>query len=125
MITFFDFNSIKKEAKDSSKKFITILDVLHNKKLPNLRTGVPHVRSKLSGSSFILNLSKLLENCKNYDPDHVVQYIELCSKRDYLLYKAYGIKELDLSFYPDIKLEVIKHNPLLHIVKNKIYFKYE
>jgi predicted RNA-binding protein associated with RNAse of E/G family len=53
------------------------------------------------------------------------QYIRLAGRRDYAIYKYYGHKYLDLSYYLDINLDTIKNNPLTKITENKIYFKYE
>lgn len=81
-------------------------------------------RTQVLGHSFILNPEPIL-NDNVTDPSYLVQYIRLAGRRSYALYKLYKLKYLDLSYYPDIALEKIKHNPLLNIANNKIYFKFE
>jgi hypothetical protein len=41
------------------------------------------------------------------------------------LYKLYKVTHLDLSYFKDLDLDTLAHNPLLKITQNKIYFKYE
>ncbi len=78
----------------------------------------------LAGSSFLLNPKKFFED-KTTDIIWKAQVIRLAGRRDYLQYKLYGHKFLDLSFFPDIELSNIRSNPLIKITENKIYFKYE
>jgi hypothetical protein len=51
--------------------------------------------------------------------------VKLASRRDYALYKKYGVTFLDMSFYPELAIDALKANPLITINQNKIYFKYE
>lgn len=62
---------------------------------------------------------------KSTDILYKIQYLKLLAKRDYLLYKAYKYSALQLSYFPDINLKAIKHNPLLIITDKEIKFKYE
>lgn len=103
---------------------MAILDTIFYKKLPNKRKGIKPVKLNMHGSSFILNLEPLLK-LSDIDTIYIVQYIKLCAKRDYNMYKMFGVKTLDLSYYPDINLSAIKSNPLLQITKSEIHFKYE
>ena len=80
--------------------------------------------TNLSGHSFLLNPEPLL-NDRQTDPSYITQYIRLAGRRDYAMYKIYHVKYLDLSFYPEVDIANIKHNPLLTIAQNKVYFKYE
>jgi hypothetical protein len=75
------------------------------------------------GSSFLLNPEPLFKS--NVDVLYIMQYIKLAAKRDYSLYKYYGVKSLPLSYFPDINLGVIKTNPLLKITPTEIFFEYE
>ena len=81
------------------------------------------ITQNLVGHSFILNAASLFQD--TCDIAHKSQYIRLAGRRDYSLYKLYRVTYLDLSYFKDIDLDAIKHNPLLTITDNKIYFKYE
>ncbi len=81
-------------------------------------------RNKLLGASFLLNPEPIL-NDNVTDPNYLVQYVRLAGRRSYAMHKLYNLRYLDLSYFPDISLEKIKHNPLLTIAKDKIHFKYE
>lgn len=78
---------------------------------------------KLKGRSFLLKPYPLLK--LNIDHTYVAQYIKLAGRRDYSFYKQYGLKSLQLSYYPDINMDSIKYNPLLKITNKEIIFLYE
>jgi hypothetical protein len=78
----------------------------------------------LNGNSFLINATSFFDD-KVTDTVYKAQYIRLAGRRDYAIYKHYGHKYLDLSYYSDINLDSIKNNPLITITQNKIYFKYE
>ncbi len=78
----------------------------------------------LAGTSFLLNPEKFFKD-KTTDIIWKAQVIRLAGRRDYMHYKMYGYKFLDLSFFPDISINSIQSNPLIEIKQNKIYFKYE
>jgi len=78
----------------------------------------------LTGNSFLIKPSLFFAD-KNTDIVYKAQYIRLAGRRDYAIYKHYGHRYLDLSFFSDIDLNAIKSNPLITIKENKIYFKYE
>jgi len=80
--------------------------------------------SKMVGDSFLLNPEPLLTD-KSVDPIYILQYIRLAARRNYNMYKTYKIAYLDLSYYPELNIDKLKHNPLLTIANNKIHFKYE
>ena len=124
MTFFFNLDNLEKESCNNSTTFMAILDTIYYKKLPNRRKGIKPVKLNMHGSSFILNLEPLLK-LSDIDTIYIVQYIKLCAKRDYNMYKMFGVKTLDLSYYPDINLSAIKSNPLLQITKSEIHFKYE
>lgn len=77
-----------------------------------------------SGTSYLLNPESFF-NDKSVDSVYKAQYIRLAGRRDFNLYKQYGIKSLDLTLYPDLDLTAIKSNPLLTIANKQIKFKHE
>lgn len=125
MTFFFNLKNVEQEAEGSSSRFLDIIDTVYYKKLPSHRKGVKRVKLDMRGNSFILNLEPVLKLRKNIEIAYIVQYIKLCGMRDYNLYKLYGNKSLLLSYYPDIDIQAIKHNPLLQITQSEIHFKYE
>lgn len=125
MTIFFNFDNLIKEAKNDTRRFLSLLNILYHKKLPSKKSGIRIINSNLNGKSYILNLKDILEVANTVDSSYIIQYVELCSKRDYNLYRLYNYKNLQLSMYPDLNLEVIKHNPLLNITNTEIQFKYE
>jgi len=123
MTLFFNLQTLESKTQLDSKKLVETLK-LHflNKTIPkNARTLRP---IKLVGNSFILNAAPLFAD-KITDINYIAQYIRLAGRRDYVLYKLYGQKFLDLSYFLDIDLNAVKYNPLLTITNNKIHFKYE
>lgn len=119
MTLFFNWKNLVQETKDSPVKIVATLKDLYGNKI--LKDGL---RSKLKGYSFLLQPSKLFED-KTTDILYVYQYILLAARRDYSLYKLYGLKSLPLAHYPDINLGSIRNNPLLIVTKTEIQFKYE
>lgn len=106
-----------------------MLKALHNwfiKRIvpKNSKEKYKPLQVSLNGASFLLNPKEFFAD-KTTDKIWLVQYLRLAARRDYTLYKIYGIKYLDISFMPDLNIESIKLNPLLLITDNKIYFKYE
>lgn len=125
MTLFFDLNKLEKEANEDTRKFIAILDAFYYKKLPSRRRGALYVKKlNMGGFSFLLNPDPLFK-LKNVDIAYIVQYIKLAARRDYNLYKYYGVKSLPLSYFPDINMMAIRTNPLLTITNTEIFFKYE
>lgn len=92
------------------------------KLIPKNNRDKPYYRN-LAGHSFLLDAASLFSDTS--DIAYKAQYIRLAGRRDYSLYKLYRVTYLDLSYFKDIDLDAIKHNPLLTITQNKIYFKYE
>lgn len=124
MTFFFDLSNLEKESCNNSKKFMQILDIVYNKRLPSKKKGIPRVLRNIKGTSYILNISPLF-TLQDVDINYILQYVKLAARRDYTLYKLYGIKSLQLSYFPDINIQTIKHNPLLKITDTEIHFKYE
>lgn len=121
MTLFFDINKLDKEASGSILKFIAILEDHHNKSTKKgsyLRKYKP-----IYGSDFLLHPEPLFKI--TLDKAYIVQYVRLAARRDYTLYKLLNIITLDLSYFPEINLDLIKNNPLLKIINNKIQFKFE
>jgi len=125
MTFFFNLENLEKESCNNPRDFIRILDTTFYKKLPSKRKGIKPIKLDMRGKSFILNLEPLLQVSKHIDCAYVVQYVKLCARRDYSMYKAYGIKSLNLSYFPDINMDAIKNNPLLQITQTEINFKLE
>lgn len=116
---FFNWINLVRESGSNPSKTISILNDYNNNRI--LKYGL---KRKLVGNSFLLNAKEIL-NDKNTDILYIYQYILLAARRDYYLYKLYGVRTLPLSYYPDIDKSTIVHNPLLKIQNNEIYFKYE
>lgn len=120
MTLFFDLTNLELEAKSDAQRFIALLKQLHAHKPTEAK--VKH-RLQLVGKSFLLNPAPFLNSTA--DVYYKVQYVKLAARRNYLLYKLHQVTYLDLSFFPDIALENIIHNPLLNIANKQIHFKYE
>ena len=123
MTLFFNIENLEKEALCDSKKFLILLERFYYKKLPTYRISKPKL--PLAGTSYLLNPEPLFKIKKLIDINYIIQYIKLAGRRDYNMYKYYKYKALSLSYFPDIILENIKHNPLLKITSTDIYFLYE
>jgi hypothetical protein len=125
MTLFFNLQTLEAKTKNNPKLLVDTLQ-LHflNKTLPKNAKIQAKPLSNISGNSYLLNAAPLFAD-KITDIIYKAQYIKLAGRRDYLQYKLYGDKSLDLSYFLDINLDYIKHNPLLTITNNKIKFKYE
>lgn len=119
MNLFFNWNTLVKETKGDPTKLLELFEAFHSNKI--LRQGL---RTKLIGSSYLVNPIGFI-NDSSTDILHKYQYLLLAAKRDYTLYKLYGVKYLPLAQYSDINCNLIKHNPILKIQNQNIYFKYE
>lgn len=126
MSLFFDIETLETETNCDPVYLVKALEYWFKKKhIPkNSRESLKPIRKSLAGTSFLLNPQDFFQD-KATDIIWRAQYIRLAARRDYTLYKIYGFKFLDLSFMPDLHLTAIKHNTLLTITNNKIYFKYE
>lgn len=119
MTFFFNWINVVTEAKGDPLKTVNLLKTFRANKVTKYG-----LNRKLKGSSFLINPDRILEDNQT-DILYIFQYLLLASRRDYSLYKQYGRKSLPLSYYPDIDLSSIRHNPLLNVINNEIYFKYE
>lgn len=124
MTLFFNLETLEAQAQGDSNKFMAMLEYHHSKRLPSKYSKYKPSRVSLAGSSFLLNPEELFTD-KSTDILYKLQYIKLAARRDYSFYKQYKNKSLQLSYYPDIILAAIKHNPLLNITQSEILFKYE
>lgn len=125
MALFFNIKILEEQAGQDSIKFIELLKYHHRGiKLVNKWTKYKPSKVSLHGNSFLLNPVPVLYNTE-HDSAHIVQYIKLAGRRDLMLYKTHGFISLDCSFYPDLIIDNIKHNPLLTISNQLISFKFE
>ena len=96
----------------------------YTKRPPRNKYHIKYANIDLKGNSFILNPEPILGN-SNIDTLFRIQFIKLAARRDYNLFKQYGYKRLDVSYFPDLIYDSIKHNPLLEITPKEIIFKTE
>ena len=119
---FFNLEKLESEAHNPTKVLAIIKRLTLRRYLPNKQDNFS--ANKYIGSSFLLNPEALLKD-KNVDILYKIQYIRLAGRRDYTSYKLFRATWLDLFCYPEINLNLIRHNPLITIKDQKIYFKYE
>jgi hypothetical protein len=124
MALFFNLKTLEEQSNGDASKFMAMLEYHHSKKLPSKSSKFKPSKVSLAGNCFILSPVPLFAD-KSTDILFKIQYIKLAARRDYNLYKQYKYRGLDLSFYPDIDINLIKNNPLLKITKTEILFKYE
>lgn len=124
MTIFFNLQTLEAQSCNDSNKFMAMLEYHYSKKLPSKYSKYKPSKVSLSGNSYLLNPVDLF-NDKSTDILYKLQYVKLAGRREYSLYKLYKSKSLQLSYYPDIIYDAIKHNPLLEITQSEILFKYE
>lgn len=121
---FFNLELLENKAKTDKDLYSALHNLYLKKEIKRTRLDksliIPNLRL---GNSFILNPTDLFTKVNNIV--YASQYIKLAGRRSYLMYSNFGIRYLDLSFYPDLNLEVVKFNYLLKISNNKIHFKFE
>ena len=123
MALFFNLELLESETNCDPKLMLLMLERHSGKKLiPKNHRDTNNYRN-IVGHSFLLDAASLFNDSS--DIAFKAQYIRLAGRRDYSLYKLYKVTYLDLTFFKDIDLNTIAHNPLLQIKQNKIYFKYE
>lgn len=121
MTVFFDISKLEQAAGVDAQKFIALFKLHFTKELPSKRSKYKPIN--LSGKSFLLNPKQLL--LANVLGNFKVQYIKLAARRDYSTYKLLKQTGLDLTLFPDVGLDLIKHNPLLTILDQQVHFKFE
>jgi hypothetical protein len=125
MALFFNLEVLEREAAGDPDKFLALLTYHHRGSIPlSSKSKYKPSKTSLKGSSYLLNPDPVL-NLENIDTGYRTQYIRLAGRRDWFLYKTYGVITLDRSFFPDLLIDKIKSNPLLIIETNLIKFKYE
>lgn len=125
-ILFFNLQVLETGTACDPVYLVTALYKLHKgiKYAKNTFETYKPLKGLTAGSSFILNPDALF-NDRTTDPIYKAQYIRLAGRRDYTLYKVYGIRSLDLTMYPDLDIQNLRSNPLLTISNTQISFKYE
>lgn len=125
MALFFNLETLEAQSCNNTEQFLSMLEFHYSKRLPaNRFTKLKPSKVSLAGTSFILNPLDFFKD-KSTDPIFKLQYVKLAARRDYNLFKQYGYKSLQTSYFPDIKYDSIKYNPLLKITPTEISFKYE
>lgn len=125
MALFFNLEVLEREAAGDPDKFLALLTYHHRGSIPlSSKSKYKPSKTSLKGGSYLLNPDPVL-NLENIDPGYRTQYVRLAGRRDWFLYKTYGVITLDRSFFPDLLIDKIKNNPLLIIETNLIKFKYE
>lgn len=122
MTLFFNEILLEELSSGNVDKYMCLLEYHYTGKLPN-KNSKYKLTKNLKGYSFLLNPEPLFTS--KVDILYKVQYIKLASRRDYSQYKYAKIAGLLISYYPDIIIEQIKHNPLLIVTEIEINFKYE
>jgi hypothetical protein len=124
VILLFNLTTLESETNGSAQYLVEALRKFSlGRKIPKNQGEKNKPIAKLTrGSSFIVDHEGLFSN--KCDVEYKAQFIKLAGRRDITLYKLKGITYLDLSMFPDINIEAIKHNPLIYISNNKIHFKY-
>jgi hypothetical protein len=124
MTLFFNLETLQAQCNNDPNKFMALLEYHYSKRLPKKRSLYKPSRVSLAGNNFLLNPKDLFLD-KITDVLYKLQYVKLAARRDYNLYKFYQYKALQLSYFPDVKYDLIKQNPLLNITPHEIFFKYE
>lgn len=122
MTLFFNEVLLQDLSSGNLDKYMSLLEYHYTGKIPNKKSKYKLTKN-LSGYSFLLNPEPLF--ISKVDILYKVQYVKLASRRDYSQYKISKIKGLLLSYYPEIIIEQINHNPLLIVTQTEINFKYE
>lgn len=124
MTLFYNLNILEEQSCKDPNKFMALLWYHFTKALPRSSSRYKPSKVSLKGDSFLLNPQSLFDD-RTTDVLYKVQYIKLSGRRDYNLFKQYGYKALNTSYYPDLLYDNIKHNNLLKITDKEILFKYE
>lgn len=117
---YFNMERLKKY---NFSDMLRVLENYYYKRLPKNKMELKFHADLSGGQSFLVNPKALFAS--RVDLGYKVQYLLLAAKRSAFYAAEYGIMYLDLSFFPDLDCDKIKHNPLLKIDDNKLYFLYE
>ena len=77
----------------------------------------------IKGPCYLINIDAALQNA--VDGLNLYNYIELASKRNVFDYHIRGILYLPTVLAEEYHLSMAEVNPMLEIIDDKIYFKYE
>jgi hypothetical protein len=125
MPLFFDLGKLEAQAAKDPNKFMALLEYHHTKKpATNFSSKYKPSIVSLHGYSYLLNPTELFKDTST-DVLFKLQYVKLASYRDYLMYTRWGSNTLQTSYFPDLRHDVIRSNPLLKITPTEIHFKYE
>lgn len=126
MTLFFNILVLEQETKSDPDYMMQALRFHWQKRTiaKNKHSVYKPIQKSLAGSSFMLNPTDFFTD-KTTDIRYLAQYLRLCGRRDYLLYKSHRIKYLDLTYFSDLNLPALESNPLLEISNKQIKFKYE
>lgn len=121
---FFDVLALETHTQCDPQQMLDKLYLHYTKKLIPKSNFSAKPIANLVGNSFLVNPQDLFAD-KTTDIIYKSQYIQLAGRRDYSLYKYYQQTYLDLTYFQDLDIAKINHNPLLTITNNKLHFKYE
>jgi len=125
MALFFNFSTVERAAAGDIQKFLLIMRAHHSPRVrlsSSKRKSIPPLN--YAGYSFLLNPADILSDSQT-DPAYIYHYIKLASHRNYADFSVFGRRTLDLSLFPHVSTNHIRHNPLLNVVNNQVHFKYE
>jgi hypothetical protein len=126
MVLFFNLLVLEQETANDPNYLVQALRFHWQKRTiaKHRRSVYKPIKKSLAGSSFLLNPEGFF-NDKTTDIRYLAQYLKLCGRRDYSLYKSHRIKYLDLTYFSDLNLPALESNPLLELTNKQINFKYE
>ena len=124
MALFFDLKKLEELSCNNSNEFMKYLWYHWTKRTAKTTKDLKYTNKRITGNSYLLNPKELFDD-NSTDILYKIQYIKLAGMRDYLLFKQYGYKRLQTSYYPDLNYSAISHNPLLAITNTEVHFKYE
>jgi len=117
----FDIKKLTQQAKGNPEIMVKMLENYYHNKIPkNAKYRKFFSRVNLYGDNYIENPEALFKS--KADPVYKVQYLVLAAKRDYLHITSYGLRDLDLSYYPDLNIDALKGNPLITVTEKTIKF---
>jgi hypothetical protein len=122
----YDWNKIFDVTKGNPSAIYLIIKLLVNKEIPrnNYDKIFKYANLDFSGDCFLVHPDILLYHSYKHSFRDIAQYIALASLRPLADYLATGDKTLDLLTC-EVDRELFNDNSLLHIKKNRVYFKYE
>ena len=122
----YNWKKIFETAEGNSFAVFLIFRMIVTASIPSTKYDRIYKYSNINfaGESFLVHPDVLLYNAYKYEYSEIAQYLALASLRPYADYLATGDKTLDLLLC-ELDRELFKDNSLLHIKRNRLYFKYE